>query len=406
MRGNFTYLKTCLACGSSQLKRYLDLGWQPLANDFSSNAEEMEEFPLEINLCKECFHSQLVASVSPSRLFSHYVYISGTTKTLKDYFLWLNEKIRLAYKPGARILDLASNDGSFLEISQKIGFKILGVDPASNLIGLAAEKQVPTICDYWPSRNLDCFEYTFDVIVAMNVLAHVPNPLEFLESARRSLKKNGRIYIQTSQAKMFANGEFDTVYHEHLSFFTARSMKTLAKRAGLDILEGEYVPVHGISYLWTLVPSSSAKSSNEDSTIESLEVKEGLYDENTFVRFASSAQKIARDAFAKVEELRALGFQIWGYGAAAKGNTFINFSGIKLDGIIDDNPLKQGLISPGGKTLVHSIEKVAELEGKILFIIPAWNFADEIIDRLRAAITAKNVLALTYFPELFVRSIT
>lgn len=399
-------LTACLACGESGLLEYLSLGNQPLANDFVSAGIEMKVFPLRVNLCKGCFHSQLSITVNPNRLFRNYLYVSGTTNTLRAYFDWLSDKILSVYGTGARLLDLASNDGSFLESAKLKGFKILGVDPASNLVGLAATKEVPTICEYWPSENLDFLESRFDVIVAMNVLAHVSNPLEFLKFARNCLTKNGRIYIQTSQAKMFMNGEFDTIYHEHVSFFTARSMRTLAIRAGLEIIEGQYVPVHGTSYLWTLVPTVERKGNRKEETeIEIYEREKGIYEVDTYKSFASTARRIAQEATAKVEEYRKLGFQIWGYGAAAKGNTFINFSGMSLDGIIDDNPLKQGLISPGGGTRVYGIEKVQSLQGKVVFVIPAWNFVDEIVSRLKEVSTSKNLIALTYFPNLSVRAI-
>lgn len=397
-------LKECLACGEQNLVKYLDLGRQPLANNFCSSLDELEEYPLQVHYCANCFHSQLGISVNPHILFGRYLYVSSTSQTLLDYFSWLVNEIKNTFPTSARILDLASNDGSFLKIAKDEGFQVLGIDPAANLIELAAKNGVPTLCDYWPGSNSNLFQNKFDCIVAMNVFAHVPNPLEFLQAARDSLKENGRIYIQTSQSRMFVNGEFDTVYHEHLSFFTARSMRHIAQRTGLRIIEGRYVPVHGTSYLWTLTHSNNEKNNLENMTsIEQQEIREGVYDELNFLRYKTKVEEIASKISKIVSDFKGKGYEIWSYGAAAKGNTFINFAKIKLDGIIDDNPLKQGLYSPGGRVKVSSNEVIPSLPERTLFIVPAWNLVEEIELKLKLIRNFNFASLLTYYPAIKVR---
>lgn len=403
--GSWTVLSSCLACGGQRLKNYLDLGEQPLANSFCKEEEELPSYPLSVNFCRECFHSQLTISVDPHLLFANYLYVSGTTNTLRDYFEWLSLRLLETFPIGSKVLDLASNDGSFLKVAKSKGFQVLGVDPAANLMDSALRNGVPTICDFWPGGTAEFFTEDFDAIVAMNVFAHVANPLAFLKAARNALKPGGRIYIQTSQAKMFMNGEFDTIYHEHLSFFSARSMQRIAIRAGLQIKRGEYVPVHGTSYLWTLSSIDSGTSLEPVSLLENLEESSGMYKEEKYLEFGEAARNVVAETRKIVEDYSRRGYAVWGYGAAAKGNTFINFAGIDMEGIIDDNPLKQGLVSPGGRVKVYSIEIVKDLPNKVLFIIPAWNLIDEITLRLKEKGLMGSVLTLTYFPKIQVRQI-
>lgn len=402
---DYVVLDSCLACSSQNLKVYLDLNDQPLANNFIYPGDKQRTFPLILNYCENCFHSQLSIAVNPSKLFRNYLYVSGTTKTLTNYFEWLSKKIRNVFPGKATILDLASNDGSFLHAARKVGFEILGVDPAANLVQESARYGVPTLCDYWPGNCSKFFHGQFDVIVAMNVLAHVPNPLDFLVAAKDALKDEGLLYIQTSQARMFFNGEFDTVYHEHISFFTAKSMRILAERAGLTLCDGQYVDVHGTSYLWTFRKTKQVNGISQDPVfvIEKNEEQSGIYCHNNFNSFTQAAKTAVAETREIIEEFRKKDYEIWGYGAAAKGNTFINFAKIDLDGIIDDNPLKQGRISPGGNVLVSAPQVITELRDKVLFLIPAWNFLTEIEARIREKRKFKEAALLTYFPTRKIR---
>jgi ubiquinone/menaquinone biosynthesis C-methylase UbiE len=398
-RTNYQMIDRCLACNSANLLLYLDLGLQALANDFKANIEDMPDFPLALNLCQECYHSQLTVSVEPEILFSNYLYVSGTSTTLYEYFGWFTDNLITTHGQNLNVLDLASNDGSFLKVVKAKGHTVLGIDPAANLVSAAAENGVTTICEFWPGVSSTLLAKKFDVVVGMNVLAHVPDPRVFLEEIKRVLTDSGRIIIQTSQAKMFVNGEFDTAYHEHLSFFNTKSMAALAKRSGLELTDAFHTPIHGTSYVWVF----STENNPQSQRLQNLEEEEnllGLFDKETYRQFSIKAKEKSNDVQKIVAKLRDIGYSFWGYGAAAKGNTFINFSGLKLDGMIDDNPLKQNLLSPGGGVKVHSNSILRELPPRTCFILPAWNFKNEIRQKLYNERGEKQDIILTYFPDV------
>src|SRR5271165_1803863 len=205
----------CLACGGSHLDPYLDLGRQPLANSYHDGSAPLDEFPLGVSVCPDCWHTQLTVAVDPDLMFKNYLYVSGTTSTLSRYFVDFvlrTERDQPLTRP-LRVLDIASNDGSLLEKFKLRGHVVQGVDPADNLRSRSHAKDIPTIVGYWNEAALGQIGEQFDVIVAMNVLGHITYPAEFLALCGRALKPHGRIYIQTSQALMVKNGEFDTIYH-------------------------------------------------------------------------------------------------------------------------------------------------------------------------------------------------
>ena len=400
---DYTALDTCLACGGSRLSPYLDLGAQPLANSYHDGTAPLDAYPLGVNLCGDCFHTQLTVAVNPDLMFKNYLYVSGTTTTLSRYFEDFAARVERDLGVGRklRVLDIASNDGSLLEKFKLRGHDVQGVDPAENLRPLSDAKGVPTLVSYWNEDALDRSGGNYDVIVAMNVLAHITYPAEFLSLCRRALRPGGRVYIQTSQAMMVKNGEFDTIYHEHHSFFTVRSFLALAARAGLSVVDIEHVPVHGMSYLVQLVDATGAQMSNAtDLAVGRLETEAGYYDPGTYERFAKRALT-TRD---KVSELvtwsRAAGYTVGGYGAAAKGMTFLNFAGLDLDYIIDDNPLKVGLLTPGRNIRVVGPDQLERDESNVVFVVLAWNFYEEIMRRIQARRANARDYYLTYFPRV------
>ena len=235
----------------------------------------------------------------------------------------------------------------------------------------------------------------------MNVLAHIKYPAEFLAICGRALRPGGRIYIQTSQALMIKNGEFDTIYHEHHSFFTVRSFLAVAARAGLRILDIEYAPVHGTSYLVQLTPDTTSSSQDvQEFAIGRQEQSLGYYEMETYHQFARKAL-VTRE---KVKELvawsRSAGYRIVGYGAAAKGMTFLNFAELDLDYLVDDNPLKVGLMTPGRNVRIFGPEALESEAEKTLFLILAWNFYEEIMRRIRIRRNDSRDSFLTYFPRV------
>ena len=261
----------CPVCGSTGQQTVLDLGVQPLANDFFSDpniALSRPRFPLKLVRCKVCNHYHLSHVVDRSYLFEHYLYQSGTSTTLSDYFEWLARKViqesdlvSTTTKVGT-ILELACNDGSQLDHFQKLGWRTFGVDPAANLVTIAATKNHTVRKGFWP---LDFPELPkgddLSAITAQNVLAHVPDVVSFLKGCAKVMGPKTKLYIQTSQCNMQQLGQFDTVYHEHISFFTGHSFMKASELAGLYITSFETTPIHGESCLVTMRLDTSAASS-------------------------------------------------------------------------------------------------------------------------------------------------
>ena len=400
---DYVPLDSCLACGGSNLTPYLDLGAQPLANSYHDGTTPLDAYPLGVGVCGDCWHTQLSVAVNPDLMFKNYLYVSGTTTTLARYFeeFVLRAERDLARSGPLRVLDIASNDGSLLEKFKNRGHEVQGVDPAENLRPLSAAKGVPTLVSYWNEAALGAIGGGFDVIVAMNVLAHITYPAAFLDLCRRALNPGGRIYIQTSQANMVKNGEFDTIYHEHHSFFTVRSFLALAERAGMSVVAIDHVPVHGTSYLVQLSSRDGGASAHaSDFAIGRTEEEGGYYRRETYERFARRAL-VTRD---KVTELvgwaRSAGYGIGGYGAAAKGMTFMNFAKLDLDYVVDDNPLKVGLLTPGMNVPIVAPESLKSRSERSLFVVLAWNFYEEIMRRIGAQRSGEGDYYLTYFPRV------
>jgi 2-polyprenyl-3-methyl-5-hydroxy-6-metoxy-1,4-benzoquinol methylase len=395
-------LKECLCCGSEKLKLVLDLNEQPLANSFKKTAEEDEPtFPLCLNICEDCTHLQLSHAVNPDLLFKNYLYVSGTSQTLRDYFDWF-AKETLTYAPDAKtVLDIACNDGSQLNSFKALGLKTYGVDPAENLHPLSnANHEV--VCDYFTDKyNYHYKSKNLDIITAQNVFAHNSYPLEFLEQCKEVMSETSVLFIQTSQADMIRNNEFDTIYHEHLSFFNASSMSALAKRAGLHLIDIRKTPIHGNSYMFVF-----KKTAEDTSKVDAVLTEEralGLQDMNTYLAYADRAATIVEDLKQTIMHYRTLDYLIVGYGAAAKGNTLLNFGEIHLDYIIDDNPLKQGLYSPGMSTPVVPIAKLDEYtETKVAFVPLAWNFFTEIRKNIKNKRDREGDVFIKYFPTISV----
>jgi 2-polyprenyl-3-methyl-5-hydroxy-6-metoxy-1,4-benzoquinol methylase len=398
---NVKNLTECLCCGSEHLTLVLDLGEQPLANSFIDDPAIPEYvFPLQLNICTDCTHLQLSHAVDPDLLFKNYLYVSGTSQTLRDYFTWFAD-YSLGYfteRPKS-VLDIACNDGSQLNAFKAMGLTTYGVDPATNLYPLSSANH-EVICDYFTQEHVDVLKGKhLDIINAQNVFAHNSYPLEFLKQCKEIMHDGSVLFIQTSQADMIKNNEFDTIYHEHLSFFNASSMKALADRAGLNLIDITKTPIHGNSYMFVFTKIPGPSHNVEQVLTE--ERLAGLQDMNTYLAYADKCRQVVIDLKEKIKEYRADGYVIAGYGAAAKGNTLINFGELYLDFIIDDNPMKQGLFAPGSHIPVVAIDMLAECEDlKVAFVPLAWNFFNEIQKNIKNKRDKEGDVFIRYFPTI------
>lgn len=341
-------LVRCLACGSKNLKKLIDLGEQSLANDYRAIGELYhEKYPLVLNRCLDCNHAQQKVSVDPTVLYDNYLYVSGTSNTLREYFASFAKEVTERYGVGS-ILDIACNDGTMLNEFKKLGWKVMGVDPARNLKEYTDKLDIPVMVDYWNESLAEKFSQ-YDIVTAFNVVAHGPDPLSLLKGMKKVAKK--AIYIMTSQSEMFQRGEFDTIYHEHHSFFCVNSMLELVKRAGINwMMSVRKEPVHGNAYLFEL--------------------------NNPFPEYVNLTNHLRYD-------LGQLKSPLVAYGAAAKGVVMLNSSEARPEYVIDENPLKYNKTIPGTSIPIYSPEKLIEDPRDLYIIILAWNFFDEIKEKIK-----------------------
>lgn len=382
---------SCLVCDNPRMTTYLDLGEQPLANTYApikvpgTPAPELPTYPLSIQYCDWCWHSQLAETVDPDLLFKDYPYVSGTSQTLDAYFDWFVQKVEADFVGRKlRVLDIAGNDGTLLAKFKARGHSVLNIDPAENLCSVSRDKGIPTVCGYWPDV-LYCVS-SLDVIIAMNVLGHTQNPVAFLSACREALAPGGRLYVQTSQCDMLETGEFDAIYHEHVSYFSDYSFRTLTRRVGLQVDDYERTPIHGGSHLWTVAREGlfALMPKNVDQTQRHL----------NFGRKAQERAALVEDTLSRYNRTKV------GYGAAAKANTFLNFSGTKLDWMVDDNELKINTYAPGTGLEILAPYWLSATKDPLLIVVTAWNFYDEIYKKIKGIRDNPADLFCRYFPTV------
>jgi len=397
---DYKKLNKCLCCNNTEMQMILDLGRQPLANSYH-NGEKLKKYPLQLNLCNRCYHLQLSHSVNPNLMFKNYLYVSGTSNTLRKYFDYFSE-IVLNYNSDAKnILDIACNDGTQLDSFKRRNLKTYGIDPAENLYETSSKKGHHIILDYFDSDSIKLLENTkFDIITAQNVFAHNTYPLKFLKLCKKILSKNGNLFIQTSQANMIQNNEFDTIYHEHISFFNINSMSKLVERSGLYLNHVFKTDVHGTSFVFVISKTKKINNSVDAEKINFEKLK--LHKFDTYLQYSENAKKVTEDLNKFLIDYRNRGYKLIGYGAAAKGNTLLNFGRIELDYILDDNPLKQSLKTPGMNIKIISPFEVTKVckNDPIVFVPLAWNFYDEIKDKIKSIIDRKENIFVKYFPSI------
>ncbi len=418
----------CVVCGSTDMMPVLDLHKQPLANDFFDSIEKAlacDTFPLAIARCRVCQHTQLTHLVDRERLFRDYKYLSGTTTTLKDYFAWLAAKIvaevqadrPVGSKPNSEgvVLEVACNDGTQLDEFKKLGWNTYCVDPAENIAALSRARGHNVQVGFWGEEefNLPPPE-TLDAIVGQNVLAHVLDPLAFLKACAKSMGTRTRLYLQTSQCEMYESGQFDTVYHEHVSFFSAHSFAKLAELADLTITDFSKTPIHGVSCLVTFMRSSSGNPTKEHSlTLKDAmahEVSIGLTSDFFYLRYRGQARAMQMWMNAQLSDLYQHGFEVVGFGAAAKGMVLLHYLRSvpgrtwELSFVVDESPLKQGTFCPGTTIPVVPLSAFVSRDTKkpLVVIVFPWNFAEEILKKLAQKMqstSVRSVLAIIPFPR-------
>lgn len=382
----------CRICGNTDLRKYLDLGLMPLANDLASDvrtAKDMDRFPLQVLFCTQCSLSQISVVVNPRKLFSCYTYRSSINKTYIRHCREMARSVgdKLQLNESDLVVDVAGNDGALLgEFKNELRVRVVNVDPAENIAAIAESYGITTINNFWSE---EVAQQILDehgqpkLITATNVFAHVDDVSEFLKAASYCLHDKGMLILEFPYVVNFIESyEFDTVYFEHLSYIGIKPVTMLAAKEGMRVFDIEKQDIHGGT-----VRVFVAKEGNHDVTAAvdqflSSEKKNGYHDWIRYESWAEEVENLINEFSYKLKQLKANGVRIAAFGASAKGNTLLNachLNDATIDYIVDDTPEKIGKFSPGTGIPIVDRSTLVESPPDYLVIL-AWNFAREIID--------------------------
>ncbi|MBI3552248.1 MAG: methyltransferase domain-containing protein [Elusimicrobia bacterium] len=387
----------CRICGSKKLHRYLDLGRTPLANSYLA-PEHLEEPEFQedlcIQLCLECGLSQLTKVVHPDRMFRHYLYVSSTTATLREHFAELAATAAKAAgtKPGDLAIDVASNDGCLLSAFKAVGLSALGVDPAQNLAAEANARGLETECAYWSpdmAQKVSGRRGKAKIITACNVFAHADDLHGFMRAVDAALAPDGIFIIECPYLLDFIHhGEFDTAYHEHLSYLGVTPLEKLMAARGFGVFDVERFPdIHGGTVRVYCARAGQRPRTARAAGFFAQEEKFGVRAPAAYDAFAKLVLENRAILRGLIEKLTNEGKTVWAYGASAKGNTLMNFFGLEarlVPKAIDDNPKKWGYFTPGARMAIVGIDALKGARVDYLLLL-AWNFESEIRKRCQAA---------------------
>lgn len=368
----------------------MNLGSTPLANSYlrREDLNKLEPtYPLTLVFCPECTVLQLLETVSPKVMFSEYLYFSSYSQTTLKHAQRLAKALTRRFRLGrsSLVVEVASNDGYLLHYFAREGIPVLGVEPARNIAEVANARGIATICDYFSEGLADSLveqRNMADVIIANNVLAHVPDPSDLLRGVGKILKKNGVVVVEIPYVKdIVERCEFDIVYHEHLFYYTFKALRELFARNGLKVTRVQHIPVQGGSLR---VFASRNDKAPSDASVERFledEEREGLHSLWYYLTLPSKAQALRKDLLNLLCTLKANNARVAAYGAAAKATTLLHYLGVgseTIDFVVDRNPHKQGLFMPGNHIPIYATSKLLE-EMPDYALILAWNYSDEVI---------------------------
>lgn len=383
-------ITACRVCGSTRLDRFLSLGDIPPVNSFLASAADAaaeERFPLDVDRCEACSHVQLGLLLEPEDVFGEYLYFSGYADAVIAHGRALAERYRELLGPEVLVAELASNDGAILSAFRSRA-KILGIDPARNVARVANERGVPTLPVYFGRDvvpGLVAEHGRPRLILARNVLAHVPDLLGFVGGVADWLEPGGVFHVEVPYlVPLLESTAFDTIYHEHLSYFSLRVAAELMRRGGLELTDVEEIALHGGSLLLSASHPGARPRTAAVGALLAREEAAGLDGPGPYRELARRVDRLRVELPQLLRELRAGGSRVAAYGAAAKGVVLSNTCGLGpdvLDFVADRSPHKQGRLMPGTHVPVVAPERVlADQPGHLLVL--AWNFFDEIARQL------------------------
>ena len=387
----------CRVC-KKKLKDYLcDLGHSPLANSFLKNKTLIKKekyYPLKVYYCKKCFLPQLPEFVLAKKIFQKYDYFSSYSKSWlehsKKYVNEIIKDIKLSKKD--KICEIASNDGYLLQFFKKKGFDVLGIEPAKNIAAVSIKKKIKTLNYFFNFNNSKKIKKKFgkqNLIICNNVYAHVPDILDFTRGLKELIAEDGIITIEFPHYYNLINSlQFDTIYHEHFSYLSLHSTTNILKKFELEIFKVKKVNTHGGSLRIYIKNKNFKKFKIAKSyhNIFELEKKSNIFSKKTFVKFSKKIEEIRINFVKCLIDIKIKEKKVVAYGAAAKGNTFLNYCNIDkslISFIVDKNPSKVGKLLPGSHLPILPINELYKNNPDYIIILP-WNIRDEVIKQIKA----------------------
>ncbi len=385
---------SCRFCGSALGRPFLDLGMSPPCESFLplEHLNRMEPFyPLQVYVCGTCFLVQLEEYMSPENIFREYAYFSSYADSwLQHARNYADEAVgRFGLGAGSFVVEVASNDGYLLQYFLRKGIPVLGIEPAVNVAQTALQKGVPTLTQFFGetlAREMAAAGRQPDLLIGNNVLAQVPDLNGFVEGMKILLKPRGVITMEFPHVlRLMEGNQFDTIYHEHFSYFSLMTVEKIFARHGLRIFDVEELSTHGGSLrIYACHGEGDHSSAPRLADLRGREQAAGLANRDTYFSFQDKVIKTKGKLLNLLIQARQQGRSIVGYGAPGKGNTLLNYCGIRtdfLDYVVDRNPYKHGKFTPGTHIPIYNVDKIKETRPDYVLILP-WNFKDEIMRQM------------------------
>jgi 2-polyprenyl-3-methyl-5-hydroxy-6-metoxy-1,4-benzoquinol methylase len=385
----------CRFCGATLRHTFVDLGMSPLANSYLTPAQlnQMEPFwPLHVYVCERCFLVQLEEFASPEHIFRDYAYFASYSDTWLHHARLFVERAleRFGLALNHQVVEIASNDGYLLQYFVAKGIPVLGIEPAVNVAEAAIQKGIPTRVEFFGedlARRLVAEGIQADLVVGNNVLAHVPKLNDFVRGLKLLLKPHGVITLEFPHLlRLIAENQFDTIYHEHFSYFSLITVEKLFAAHGLILFDVEELSTHGGS-LRIYVGHAEDPSKTGAVRLQELRAREeaaGLASLDSYCSYTEQAKEAKRKLLSFAISVKREGKCVVGYGAAAKGNTLLNYCGMRadfIDYVVDRSPHKQGRFLPGTHIPIYHPDKIKQTMPDYLLILP-WNLTAEITEQM------------------------
>lgn len=388
MNKDFIKYSRCRFCNSKNIVKTIDLGKMPLAGGFlkANDIKKEKKYPLNLNFCKDCYLLQTNISINPDRLFKRYFYFSSKIKTLVIHFQKTSKKLTKMLDKNSFILEIGCNDGEFIKAAQENKFRVLGVDPASNVVKPLIKKGMPIINSYFTeklAKKIVEKHGQADAIISFHSLAHIPDMVDVARGIKLLLKDDGFLSFEVHYlGDLLKEHQYDMIYHEHLHYYSLITLKKFFEQFGMEIFNVEFHNIRAGSITYFVQHKNTGKR-KINKKVKELATKERVLGFNTprpYIAFNKNIQANKKEIFTLLKNLKAKKYKIAGYGASGRGTVIANFCNLSpklLEFVVDDSPAKQGFMMPGTHNMIFSpLELVKrKIDFAILF---AWPFIKEV----------------------------